>query len=111
MAEIPKDELVSIRRFCASRVPAELHHQARVEATSRGNSVTIFDCRPPWHADLTDWSRSPVAQLRYDADGHLWSLYWADRNSRWHRYEDLEPGTVDRLLEEIEDDPTCIFWG
>jgi hypothetical protein len=34
--------------------------------TCRGKSVTIFDCRAPWHLNLTDWSRVPIAQLRYD---------------------------------------------
>jgi hypothetical protein len=52
-----------------------------------------------------------VAQLRYSANTHHWSLYWADRNGRWHRYDDLEPGPVDKALNEIEGDPTCIFWG
>ncbi len=35
----------------------------------------------------------------------------ADRNGRWHRYDDLEPGPVGKVLNEIEADPTCIFWG
>jgi Protein of unknown function (DUF3024) len=39
------------------------------------------------------------------------SLYWADRNGRWHRYDDLDPGPVDSASSEIEADPTCIFWG
>jgi hypothetical protein len=56
-------------------------------------------------------SRVPVAQLRYDPSNHLWTLYWADRNSRWHRYDDIDPSTTDQLLNEINDDPTCIFWG
>src|SRR5438876_12400705 len=34
-----------------------------------------------------------------------------DRNSRWHQYDLTEPGTVDQLLDEIDDDPTDIFWG
>ena len=53
-----------------------------------------------------------MAQLRYQRQHpHHWSLYWADRNGRWHRYDDLEPGPVDKVLNEIEADPTCIFWG
>ena len=52
-----------------------------------------------------------MAQLRYSANTHYWSLYWADRNGRWHRYDDLEPSPVDKALNEIEGDPTCIFWG
>jgi Protein of unknown function (DUF3024) len=52
-----------------------------------------------------------VAQLRYSANTHHWSLYWADRNGRWHRYDGFAPGPVDQALTEIEADPTCIFWG
>jgi hypothetical protein len=108
---VPDLDLTRIRQFCESRVPARLRNEVRIEADVRGESVTIYDCRPSWHPNLTDWSRLPVAQLRYNADSHLWTLYWADRNSRWHRYDDLEPGTTDQLLDEIDEDPTCIFWG
>ena len=34
---------------------------------ARGNAVTIFDCRPPWHSNLTEWSKLEVAKLRYSA--------------------------------------------
>jgi hypothetical protein len=60
---------------------------------------------------VTEWSKVRVAQLRYSANTQHWSLYWADRNGRWHRYDDLDPGPVDKALNEIEADPTCIFWG
>lgn len=110
MPTLPGLDLARIHQFCQNRVPAHLRSEARVEANQRGKSVTIFDCRPPWHPDLTDWSRVPVAQLRYDNDNHTWTLYWADRNSRWHRY-DINPGTIADLLNEIDEDPTCIFWG
>jgi hypothetical protein len=111
VAAVPDLDVARIHQFCDSRVPAHLRTETRVEADVRGRSVTIYDCRPPWHPDLTGWSRVPVAQLRYDTATTVWTLYWADRNSRWHRYDDLEPGTVDELLHEIDDDPTCIFWG
>lgn len=52
-----------------------------------------------------------MAQLRYSAGNHHWSLYWADRNGRWHRYDDLAPSPIDQVLNEIETHPTCIFWG
>jgi hypothetical protein len=48
--------------------------------------------------------------LRYSADTQHWSLYWPDRNGRWHRYDDLGPCPVDKALNEIEADPTGIFW-
>jgi hypothetical protein len=52
-----------------------------------------------------------IAQLRFDPGSQTWSLFWADRNERWHRYDDLEPTVlISSLLEEIDDDPTGIFW-
>ena len=44
--------------------------------------------------------------------GKTWSLYWRDRNLRFHTYDRLRPtGNVDQLLDEIDRDPTGIFWG
>ena len=107
----PETDVARIRKYCRARVPASFRDQIRLEAAVRGSSVSIYECRPPWHPDLTEWSKVRVAQLRYSADTHRWSLHWADRNGRWHRYDDLEPSPVDKLLCEIEADPTCIFWG
>jgi hypothetical protein len=40
-----------------------------------------------------------------------WRICWSDRNSRWHPYEEVTPGTIDEMLQEIESDPTAIFGG
>lgn len=53
----------------------------------------------------------PIAQLRFDPASARWTLFWADRNDRGHLYDLIEPGTAGQLLGEIENDPTCIFWG
>lgn len=111
MAAFPELDLARIRRFCEDRTPAEFRDEMRLEADVRGRSVTILDCRPPWMPELVEWSRQPLAQLRYDAESLLWTLYWADRNSRWHRYDDLDPGPLGDLLDEMDRDPMCIFWG
>jgi hypothetical protein len=107
----PETDIAKIRKYCRARVPGRLLCQARIETAVRGNPVTIFDCRPLWHPNLTEWSKVRVAQLRYSANTHHGSLYWADRNGHWHRYDDLEPGPLDTVLNEIEADPTGIFWG
>ena len=109
---LPDLDLARIHRYCVDRVSRRTcatRHD--VEATQRGTNVTIYDCRPPWDPELKDWSRVPIAQLRYDAEHTHWTLYYADRNRRWHRYELIDPGAVDQLLEEIDNDPTGIFWG
>ncbi|MBI4321484.1 MAG: DUF3024 domain-containing protein [Chloroflexi bacterium] len=39
-------------------------------------------------------------------------LYWADRNGRWHLYDDREPSRdLADLLIEVNADPTGIFFG
>jgi hypothetical protein len=75
--------------------------------------MTIYEARPPWHPDMgADWTRSPVAQLRYTMASQAWTLYWPDRNLRWHTYQHLPPKRpIEELLDEIDRDPTGIFWG
>lgn len=107
----PETDLAKIRKYCQAQVPDHLHDQIRIEVTVRGSSVTILESRPLWQASQAEWSQVRVAQLRYSATTNDWSLYWADRNSRWHRYYDLPPSRVDQVLREIESDPTGIFWG
>jgi len=108
---LPELDLARIRGYCEQRVPVRYRAEARVEMSVRGRSVTIFDCRPPWHRSLTEWSRVSIAQLRYDGTTGQWTLDWADRNRRWHLYDDIEPGTVVESLDEVERDPIAIFWG
>ena len=112
MATIPDHDLAKIHKYCAERVPAEFLHRIRIEATARGRSVTIFECRPLWREDIgPEWTRHPVAQMRHHADHNLWTLYWSDRNARWHVFDLIDPGPVSELLEEIQLDRTAIFWG
>ena len=114
MASIPDLDVEKIRRYCASRMPAEHAAEWRIECTVRGRSVTLFDCRAPGSGDIgPEWTRVPIAQLRFDTSSHAWSICWADRNSRWHPYpyNEIEPGSIDDMLTEIESDPTAIFWG
>ena len=110
---VPDTALATIRRYCNRRVPAQHRDEIRVEYDVRGKNVTIYECRPPCHPDLSPtWSRQPIAQLRYDPDDRHWRLCWADRNGRWHHYDTLEPTIqVVELLGEIDADPTGIFWG
>lgn len=42
----------------------------------------------------------------------MWNLYWCDQHQRFHRYEFAAPTqSLDRLLKEIDEDPTALFWG
>lgn len=102
-----------VARYCESRVPERVRDQVRVEYRTRGSAVTIVECRPPWREDLgPEWTEMPVARMKFDAESERWTLYWFDRNSKAHRFDLIEPyRPMQRLLDEIERDQTCIFWG
>jgi hypothetical protein len=109
---VPDVALARIRRFCDDRTPPNFRDQMRLDVTARGNSVTIVDCSRLGPGAPDEWIRMRIAQLRYDASYEQWTLYWADSNGRWHRYDDLEPTSrLDDLINEIDQDPTCIFFG
>ena len=116
MSSLPELDLARIRRFVEQRnerIPPHARHQIRIEVDLDAGSATILECRPPWRPDYgAEWTRSPVARLRYTKSRREWALYWRDRNQRFHRYEIVDPTTsVEVLLGEIDRDPTCIFWG
>ncbi len=112
MPGAPDLSVAEVRRWADNRIPAEHRHQIPIEVGVRGRSMTVYECRPPWHENLTEWSRMPIAQIRYSDADRTFTLHWADRNSRWHVYDEVAPtSSIDRILQEIDDDPTCIFWG
>lgn len=104
--------VAKVRRFCDQRVPAEARDEVCLEVTTRAATITIVERRPLWEGGPGAWTRLPIAQLRHDPAAGTWTLYWADRNRRWHRYDDLESTPqLDLLLKEIDEDPSSIFWG
>ena len=73
----------------------------------------MVECRPPWPGDMgTDWTRFPICRFRYTKTRNEWSLLWRDRNLRFHVYDLARPTPhIDKLIREVERDPTCVFWG
>lgn len=110
---IAREVTREVDAFCDGRVPAELRDQIRLECSVRGNAITIVERRPPWREDFgPDWSSVKVAQLRFEPAARAWALYCSDANGRWLRYSDAQPTyDIRSLLDEIDADPTGIFWG
>ncbi len=110
---LPGLDVAAIRHYCEQRVPPHALHEVRVEADVDARSVTVVECRAPWREDYgPEWTRREIARFRYTAKYGTWSLYWSDRNARWRLYDHLEPtGDVLVALDELDRDPTCIFWG
>ncbi len=110
---VPADAVDAIRRWCEQPTPPDLSDQVRLETVVERSAVTIVERRPPWRDDRGDeWTTQTIARLRYTATRGMWTLYRADTDNRWSRYELLEPVPgVNALLAEIDRDPTGIFWG
>ncbi|GFG76621.1 hypothetical protein MBOT_39860 [Mycobacterium botniense] len=94
-------------------MPAHVRDEVRVEVDVSDRHLTIVECRAPWRADAgAEWTRFRIARLRYMKGTGMWSLYWRDRNLRFHGYDLLPPTDgVEELLAELDRDPTAIFWG
>jgi hypothetical protein len=105
--------MTQVESFCRRHVPEKYRDEVRLEATVRGNSVTVVERRPPWREGIgTEWTSLKIAQLRYDSALALWSLYRSDSNDRWQHYADATPArSVATLIEAIEDDRSGVFFG
>lgn len=46
-----------------------------------------------------EWTSSTVARLRWSVSRRVWTLYWRDRDHRWHLYDLVQPtGEIAALL-------------
>jgi hypothetical protein len=112
LPELIKKQVETILEpFCQNRIPLHVRDMVRLVFSFRGNSVSLFEERP-YFQDPSRWTSSPVAQFRFDQDDKTWSLYCADRNSKWHPYDRAKPSRqFTHLLKAVESDSTGIFWG
>ncbi len=111
MAGLPELHVTRARRWCAAWVPERVQHKVRVELDVADRHLTIVETRPPWRPELRpEWTRFPIARLRYTQTRKEWSLYWRDRNLRFHEYDLIEPSArIEDLLAGVDRDPTAIF--
>jgi hypothetical protein len=102
-----------LRDFCNARVPASVADKLRLDVVVRGTRVTVVEERLPWREDLSrEWTRSPIAEFRFDLTSQRWSLYWRDSRSRWRLFEDAAPTPdIETLVGALDEDALAVFWG
>lgn len=113
---IPDLDLARVRRWVDERnagMPPEVQAQIRYEIDLTDWAITVLECRPPWREGIgSEWTRLPICRFRYTKVRAEWSLYWRDRNIKFHAYDLAEPTPhIEELIAQVERDPTCIFWG
>lgn len=97
--------------YCESKVPHHVSDQFRVEYVIRGQEIRLLESRPHW-LDKSKWVSHKIARFRKENATNLWYLYYADRNGRWHLFEPCpSEADIEKLLSEVEKDPSGIFWG
>jgi hypothetical protein len=111
---IPELDVPRARRFVDelnAEMPLDARDPVKYELDLETGSLTILECRPPWR-DGPEWTRLPIARLRYMKARREWSLYWRDRHSKFHVYDQTPPTpSIQALLDEVKADPISIFWG
>lgn len=105
--------MARVQRWCRCRVPERLWDEVRVEVDVAYRHLTVVECRAPWSSvQGPEWTRFPIAGLRWTAVSAVWSLFWRDRDLRFHAYDRVSAtSTIQELLAEVDRDPTGIFWG
>jgi hypothetical protein len=88
-----------------------LSQKLRIGFRIKGSEVVLYEERPEFHAPH-EWREMPSSKLRYVATQGVWRLYCQHRGRRWHAYEALpEAPSFAKLLDEVAEEPTGIFWG
>jgi len=76
-----------------------------------GPAVVFFESSPGLE-DRSAWIEHDIAKFRYTKRTGLWSLYCQFRDLKWRAYEPLPlSDDLAELVEEMERDPTAIFFG
>jgi hypothetical protein len=93
--------------FCDRRVPLQVRDEVMLTYKITGNKVFLIETRP-YFDDPSQWTEMRIAQFEFDAADMVWSLYAYNRNNKRMPYS---KGPLDQLIQEVDKDPTGIFWG
>jgi Protein of unknown function (DUF3024) len=112
---LPEEDVALVRQYVDALnagMPQSVAGRMRYELDLYRNACTLLECAPLDFQDPNSGVvRIPFARLRFTRS-RGWELYWADRNSEFHIYDLVEPTQrIRKLLDEIDRDPTCIFFG
>ncbi len=84
--------------------------QVKLQFDTRGSRVTLTESRPLF-IDPGVWNEIKIAQFEYSSESLSWTLYWYDRKNRRQPYPTgRNRNTLEKLMLEVNSDPTGIFW-
>jgi hypothetical protein len=108
---VAQDAIEKLEAYISARLPDSVQDKVRMNALLKGSKLILMESRPVF-MDPSKWVDIPIAQFRYNSEYETWSLYWPDRNTRWHEDEDCRPSAkIDRLIRAVDEDVNCVYWG
>jgi hypothetical protein len=97
--------------YCEKRIPAHVRDQIKLTFRITGNKALLLESRP-LYSDPNEWIEMKVSQFEYNPETNRWTLYCFDRNSKRRDYKpNFKEKIFEKLLAEVDADPTGIFWG
>ena len=104
---------IELKRVASLLGPICVHKScdaAYVAYHIRGNKVSVTESRPLF-IDPSVLNTVNVAQFEFHPDLQIWVLYWFDRRDRRQAYPTgRNRDTLEKLVLELGDDPTGVFW-
>jgi hypothetical protein len=92
--------------FCNRRIPKDQRGQTRLSYEIEGDEVILIQETVIGF----DWIRVPIAKIQYSYELLSWRLYWSDSGS-WKEYITGPTLNLQTLVDEIDTDPSGVFWG
>lgn len=107
---LPHDELQRVNELLGALCRVRSGDSVCIEYHVRGNRVTLVESRPLF-IDPAMWNSVNVSQFEFSPELQVWTLYWYDRKNRRQPYPTgRRRDTLEKLVAEVEADPTGIFW-
>lgn len=97
--------------MCAPHPDPAISSQVRLGYRMEGYAVVLFESRPAFDSPR-DWQNHDVAKLKFVKSQGTWQLFCQFRDLEWHIHEPLPSSPeLEVLVNEVQHDPTGIFWG
>lgn len=94
-------------QLCRQR---DIPDQVRLRHDIKGNRVVLTESRPLF-IDPSVWNEIKIAQFEFTPESGTWTLYWYDRKNRRQPYPTgRNRDVLEKLVREVDSDPTGIFW-
>ena len=76
-----------------------------------GSIVILFEIRPIWNKPQ-EKQEVGFAKIRYYKSRQEWNLYWMRASGKWELYTPFpESALLQKILDIIEEDENCCFFG